>query len=157
MNFPKEYIDFIANANLTIKTNNELSKTEQQPYTSALSKLTTAIFYISTSNKDDFNMQNNYAYELMVNLMDSYYITFEAIVLQMLNFLEKQTKNLHLINIIIFSISFAISVGYLLLFYRMMVKLDKDREKPLNLFLTIKNKIFENLKNSSENFSNKLL
>ena len=38
-----------------------------------------------------------------------------------------------------------------------MVKLDKDREKPLNLFLTIKNKIFEDLKNSSENFSNKLL
>jgi len=102
-------------------------------------------------------MQNNYAYELMVNLMDSYYITFEAIVLQMLNFLENQTKNLHLINIIIFSISFAISVGYLILFNRMMVKLDKDREKPLNLFLTIKNKIFENLKNSSENFSNKLL
>ena len=38
-----------------------------------------------------------------------------------------------------------------------MVNLEKDREKPLNLFLTIKNKIFEDLKNSSENFSNKLL
>ena len=157
VNFPKEYIDFIANTNLTIKTNNELSKTEQQPYSSALSKLTTAIFYISSSNKDDFNMQNNYAYELMVNLMDSYYITFEAIILQMLNFLEDHTNNLHLITIIIFSISSAFSVGYLILFYRMMVKLDKDREKPLNLFLTIKNKIFEKLKNSSENFSNKLL
>ena len=39
----------------------------------------------------------------------------------------------------------------------MMSKLDVDREKPINLFLTIKKQIFENLKNSSENFSNKLL
>jgi hypothetical protein len=39
----------------------------------------------------------------------------------------------------------------------MVVRLEKDREKPLNLFLTIKNKVFEDLKNSAENFSNKLL
>ena len=32
-----------------------------------------------------------------------------------------------------------------------------DREKPINLFLTIKKKIFEELKNASEGFSNKLL
>ena len=38
-----------------------------------------------------------------------------------------------------------------------MLKLDNDREKPINLFLTIKNKVFEDLKNSSENFSNTLL
>ena len=39
----------------------------------------------------------------------------------------------------------------------MMSKLDNDREKPINLFLTIKKKVFEDLKNSSESFSNKLL
>ena len=33
----------------------------------------------------------------------------------------------------------------------------EDREKPINLFLTIKKKIFEDLKNASESFSNKLL
>jgi hypothetical protein len=33
----------------------------------------------------------------------------------------------------------------------------EDRERPINLFLTIKKKIFEDLKNSAENFSNKLL
>ena len=38
----------------------------------------------------------------------------------------------------------------------MMTKLDDDREKPINLFLTIKKKVFEDLKSSSENFSNKL-
>ena len=39
----------------------------------------------------------------------------------------------------------------------MMTKLDNDREKPINLFLSIKKKVFEDLKTSSENFSNKLL
>ena len=157
MKFPKDYTDFIANTNLTIKTNNELTKTEQQPYTSAISKLTTAIFYVSSSDYDDFNMQNNYAYELMVNLMDSYHLTFEDTIIKMIKFLNDQTKSIQVINIIIFFISFFISVSYLILFYGMLVKLDKDREKPLNLFLTIKNKVFEDLKNSSENFSNKLL
>ena len=38
-----------------------------------------------------------------------------------------------------------------------MIRLDNDREKPVNLFLTIKNKILEALKNSADNFSNKLL
>ena len=38
-----------------------------------------------------------------------------------------------------------------------MNKLDNDREKPINLFLTIKKNIFEDLQSSSENFSNKLL
>ena len=154
---PEEYTEYISNINLTIKTNNEVSKTEIQPFSSALSKLTTAIFYISSSDKDDFNMKSNFAYELMVNLMDSYYIAFEKIILIMLNYLEDKTKDIKMIFIIIFIISFFVSLFYLILFYRIMIKLDKDREKPLNLFLTIKNKIFEDLKNSSENFSNKLL
>ena len=157
IDLPDKYIDFITNTNLTIKTNNEISKTEQQPYSSSINKLTTSIFYISSSDKDDFDMKNNYAYELMVNLMDSYYITFEKIIIIMVNYLDERTKDIKIINIIIFSISIVVSVIYLILFYTMIVKLDKDREKPLNLFLTIKNKIFEDLKNSSENFSNKLL
>ena len=157
IDLPDEYTEYISNINLTIKTNNEVSKTEIQPFSSALNKLTTGIFYVSSSDKDDFDMSNNYAYELMVNLLDSYYISFERIILIMLNNLDDRTKDIRMIFIIIFFISFFVSVVYLILFYRMMVKLDKDREKPLNLFLTIKNKIFEDLKNSSENFSNKLL
>ena len=158
VDLPKEYTDFIKNTNLTIKTNNEFTKTEEQPYSSALSKLTTAIFYLSSSDKSDvFNMENNFAYELMVNLMDSYYRTFEKVILIMVNFLDERTKDIKTNNLIIFFVSFVISVTYLILFYRMVVRLDRDREKPLNLYLTIKNKIFEDLKNSSENFSNKLL
>jgi len=157
ISLPENYTKYISNANLTIKTNSEISKTEQQPYSSAVSKLTTAIFYVCNSNENDFRMENNYAYELMTNLLDSYYLSFEKIILIMINFLEESSKGIITTNLIIFIISFAISIIYLILFYKMMVKLEKDREKPLNLFLTIKNKIFEDLKNSSENFSNKLL
>jgi hypothetical protein len=46
---------------------------------------------------------------------------------------------------------------YLIIYYNLMMKLNDDREKPINLFLTIKNSVFEDLKNSAENFSNKLL
>ena len=154
---PDEYREYVSNTNMTLKTNNAITKTDQQPFSSALNKLTTSIFYISSSDKDDFNMENNYAYELMVNLMDSYFVSFERIILIMLKYLDDKTNDIKIINISIFIVSFVISVIYLILFYRMMVKLDKDREKPLNLFLTIKNKVFEDLKNSSENFSNKLL
>ena len=102
-------------------------------------------------------MENPYAYELMVNLLNSYYSAYEKIITFMSDFFEKGTKDIKLNNCIIFGISFVVSLVYLIVFYRMMMKLDKDREKPLNLFLTIKNKIFEDLKNSAENFSNKLL
>ena len=102
-------------------------------------------------------MENPYAYELMVNLLNSYYSAYEKIITFMSDFFEKGTKDIKLNNCIIFGISFVVSLVYLIVFYRMMMKLDKDREKPLNLFLTIKNKIFEDLKNSAEHFSNKLL
>ena len=154
----KEYYDFVTNTKLTIKTINENSNTELQPYFSAINKLTTSIHFVSSSDRVDiFNMENNYAYELMVNLMDCYYITFEKLIIIMINFLDEKTDEIKTYNLIIFFISFVISIFYLILFYKMMVRLEKDREKPLNLFLTIKNQIFEDLKISSENFSNKLL
>ena len=154
---PENYTKYISNANLTIKTNNAMSKTEQQPYSSAVSKLTTGIFFVSRSDGNEFTLDNNFAYELMTNLLDSYYLSFEKIILIMIDFIEERSKDIKTTNLIVFIISFVISIIYLILFYKMMVKLEKDREKPLNLFLTIKNKIFEDLKNSSENFSNKLL
>ena len=154
---PENYTKYISNANLTIKTNNEMSKTEQQPYSSAVNKLKAAIFFVCNSDGNEFNLENNFAYELMTNLMDSYYLLFERIIIIMIDFLKERSRDIITTNLIVFIISFAISIIYLILFYKMMVKLEKDREKPLNLFLTIKNKIFEDLKNSSENFSNKLL
>ena len=73
------------------------------------------------------------------------------------NDFETKTQNSGIKNIVIFSISLFISCIYLIIFWKMMSSLDNDREKPINLFLTIKKKIFEDLKNSAENFSNTLL
>ena len=157
--FPKEYSDFITNTMITIKTiSNGIHKTEMQPYTSAINKLITSIFYISTiSNEEKIDMNNTYSYELMVNLLDGYYVPNENLIRILLNDFRTKTRNCGTKNIVIFSVSLFISCIYLALFWKLMTSLDNDREKPINLFLTIKKNIFEELKNSSENFSNKLL
>jgi len=157
--FSKEYYNFISNAMITIKTiSNGIHKQEIQPYSSALNKLITSIFYISTmSNEEKIDMNNTYSYELMANLLDGYYIPIERLITILLEDFRTKTRNCGIKNIVIFSVSIFISGIYLIIFWKLMTSLDNDREKPINLFLTIKKNIFEELKNSSENFSNKLL
>ena len=159
ISFSKEYSDFITNTMITIKTiSNGIHKTEIQPYSSAINKLITSIFYISTiSNEEKIDMNNTYSYELMVNLLDGYYLPNERLITILLDDFKLRTRNCGIKNIVIFSVSLFISCIYLIIFWKLMTSLDNDREKPINLFLTIKKNIFEELKNSSENFSNKLL
>ena len=109
------------------------------------------------SNKENFDMNNKYIYELLVNILNGYYISFEKIIYIFLEDFVSKTKHSLLKNIIIFVITFFVCCLCLFLYWRMMTKLDNDREKPINLFLSIKKKVFEDLKTSSENFSNKLL
>jgi len=156
---PKEYINFIANTNIKLKTiNNGIQTEEVVPFSVAINRMTNSIFYVSTmSNKENFDMSNKYAYELMVNILNGYYKSFEKIIFILLEDFLSTTKDSLLKNILIFVISIIISCLCLLLYWRMMTKLDNDREKPINLFLSIKKKVFEDLKTSSENFSNKLL
>ena len=157
--FPKEYYNYITTTMVTLKTiSNGNHKQEIQPYSSALNKLITSIFYISTiSNEEKIDMNNTYLYELMVNLLDGYSIPNERVVRILFEDFKTKTRNCGIKNIIIFSVSIFISCIYLIIFWKLMTSLDNDREKPINLFLTIKKNIFEELKNSSENFSNKLL
>ena len=93
----------------------------------------------------------------MVNILNGYYKSFEKIILIFLDDFISNTKKSLLKNIIIFVVTLFICCLYLILYWKMMTKLDNDREKPINLFLSIKKKVFEDLKTSSENFSNKLL
>ena len=60
-----------------------------------------------------------------------------------------------LIIILIFSIVISL-INYIVLL-KLLSKYELEREKPINLFLTLKKSVFETLKNSTENFSNKLL
>ena len=157
--FPNEYTNYTSNTNVTLNTiNNGIQTLEEQPFFSAINKLTTSIFYISTmSNQEKFDMSNKYIYELMVNILNGYYKSFEKIILIFLDDFISNTKKSLLKNIIIFVVTLFICCLYLILYWKMMTKLDNDREKPINLFLSIKKKVFEDLKTSSENFSNKLL
>ena len=157
--FSDEYKDYTSNTKITIKTlSNGIQKNEEQPFFSAMNKLTTSLFYISTTSDNEIiNLNNTYSYELMVNLLNGYYISFEKLIIILLNDFKIKAQNSGIKNIVIFSISLFFACIYLIIFWKMMSSLDNDREKPINLFLTIKKKIFEDLKNSAENFSNKLL
>ena len=157
--FSKEYHSFLSNKTINFITlSNGLQIKEEQPFISALNKLTTSIFYISTMpDSEPINLENKYSYELMFNLLNEFFINFEKIIKIIVDDFNYRTAHYTITNIIIFSITMFISIIYIFIFYRLLSKLDNDREKPINLFLTIKKKVFEDLKNSSESFSNKLL
>ena len=159
LTFSKEYNSFLSQQTINVTTlSNGLKTIEEQPFISALNKLTTAIFYISTMPESEpINMENKYSFELMFNLLNHYYSYFEKIVFLIIDDYLDRVKNYGITNIILFSITISISIIYILIFWKLMSKLDNDREKPINLFLTIKKRVFEDLKNSSESFSNKLL
>ena len=154
----KEYSD-AANINIVIKTlSNGIEKSEEQPFSLALTRIITSIFYISTnSDNEKIEMNDSHLYEVMVNVLDHFFAYYESLINIVIKDLKEFVKNSGIKNIIIFLISMFISFIYLFIFYKMMNKLDNDREKPINLFLTIKKNIFEDLENSAENFSNKLL
>ena len=159
LDFSQEYKDYTSKANITIKTlSNGIEKDEDQPFFSAVNKLTTSIFYLSTiTDNTQINMNNTYSYELMVNLLNGYYIAFKTLISIVFEDYLQNTEKASLNNFLLFWISIIFSILVLIIFWKMMAKLNNDREKPINLFLTIKKKIFEDLKNSAENFSNKLL
>ena len=157
--YSKEYNIFFSNKTINLKTlSNGIQIEEEQPFMHALNKLTTAAFYLSTmSENESINITNKYSYELMFNLFNGYFMSFQELINIIIKDFTSETKKLGNISIIIFSITLTISIIFIILFWKMMTKLDNDREKPINLFLTIKKKVFEDLKNSAESFSNKLL
>ena len=156
----KEYKDYAMNLKVAMRTwNNGQEKIEYQPLPSSQTKLLNALVYLfnSAPDKNVFDINDKYIYELMYNLLNSHYTTYEKIIALMKDDFSIKSKSLRTKCIIFFSISLLISIIFLYIFYKLMLRLEIDREKPINLFLTIKNKVFEDLKNSSENFSNKLL
>ena len=156
----KEYMDYRDTEKIEMKTwNNGGENVEYQPLPSSQTKLLNAIMYIcnSPSDKNVFDLDNKYIYELSSNLLNSHFIVYEKIISFMTTNLKKESKSLGTKSIIIFCAAYLLTSIFLYFFWKLMIRLDNDREKPVNLFLTIKNKILEALKNSADNFSNKLL
>ena len=155
----KKLSDYLGSNNITLWTlRNGLSLTEEQPFNLAMNKLSTAIFYISgASDYKIINMNNMYTFELMFNLLNGYYSNCMDIYLILLEDLNESKKNPLILGKLIIAISLLTSGLCIFSFYKVMINFVHDREKPINLFFTIKKNLFEDLKNSAEIFSNKLL
>jgi len=67
------------------------------------------------------------------------------------------STNLKLKLMIIVLEYFLFSIIIIFIFFKLLSKFSLEREKPINLFLTLKRVVFENLKNCAENFSNQIL
>ena len=155
--FSKNYFDYISYTNITIKTiTNGLYLDEEVPLNAAMNRYATAVFYISTiSDLESINMTDKYSYELIMNILNSYYLSSVNASSLIFEDIKNSAKNQFSVIIILFSIIFIFITVFI--FYKFVINFIHDRQKPINLFLTIKKKVFEDLKNTAENFSNKLL
>ena len=100
--FSKEYYDYISNTIILIKTlNNNKPTIERHPYISAETKLINALFQISSTRKEIY-INDKYVYELMINLLDSYFINYESLIHLMIDDFNENTKKCGIKNILIF-------------------------------------------------------
>ena len=157
--FSKEYQDYTANTQVYIKTlSNGVQTIEHQPFSTAMSRIPTSIFYVSTvtDQTSSINMKDRNAFELMQNLLNDYLLVWRSVTFLLVDDVianAKSSKSL----VFIFGFSFLISVLCLIGLWKLITRFIDDREKPVDLFLTIKRTKFDELKASSEAFTNKLL
>ena len=152
----KEYKNFMASTNITISSLT-INTHQKVPllFNSAMNRISSSINDLA-SDSSLMNIDNRDAYELMYNLINEYYINWKKVVSILYNDTIKAT-NLKIPLLFILFGYFFISIIILFIFLKFLSIFSADREKPINLFLTLKKKVFENLKQSSENFSNQLL
>ena len=157
--FSKNYNNYIENKNVTIFTiSNQNETKETQPYSTAMNRIPTTVFYVSTISDETLtlNMSERNCYELMKNLLNGYFNTLKEVTFILVDETVQSSKN-SIVSTLLFIGSFIINTIFLIIIWKILNNFLEDREKPINLFLTIKKKIFEDLKNASESFSNKLL
>ena len=155
----------VTNSNIRVKsiaTSTKQETVSEHPFSTEMSKIPTAVFFVSASTNysSTMNMEERYTYELMCNLLNGYYLKWSEVTYILVDNVKEhcsKTSSSSSIHILIFILSIVISIVFLILFWKMLIIFIEDRERPINLFLTIKKKIFEDLKNSAEGFSNKLL
>ena len=157
--FSEDYKNFVENTNVTVHTlSNGFKIDEPQPYSTAINRIPTTVFYVSTISDENIvlNMDERNCYELMETLLNGYYTTLFEVTKILADDAVKSSK-VSIYSTLFFIGSFIFSIVFLLIIWKVLNNFLEDREKPINLFLTIKKKIFEDLKNASESFSNKLL
>ena len=152
----KEFKDFMKNTKIYIYTLTvTIEENLELLFNSAMTRISSSINDL-ISNPFLMLMNNRNTYELMHNLINEYYINWVKAIKILFNDSIESTK-LNILLLFIVLGYFIISVIIIIVFLKLLSIFSLDREKPINLFLTLKKVVFENLKNSAENFSNQLL
>ena len=158
--FSKKYQNLISNETqiLLYTLTNGIETTQYIPFTVAMTRISTTIYYISTviDKSIPLDLQERNLYELMINLLNGYYICVKNLTLILAEDAVESSKT-SIIGTIVFYSSFILSIVFLSVIWDLLSIFLLEIQKPINLFLTIKNRIFENLREASESFSNKLL
>ncbi len=151
-----EYMNSITFNILTISNGEE--HTEYLNLPSAMGRLSTDIFFVSIirDNTNQITMKNKNTYNLMYNLLNDYYIYWfeitKCIFDSVYSFNQIPTS-----FYIIFILSFVLTILNCFLLEKFLRTIITEKEKPLELVLTIKKKVFDSLKSNSDVFLNNLL
>ena len=152
----KEYVDFMEITQIKIYTLTvSIPENITLLFNSAMTRISSSINDL-VNDPSLMVMSNRDTYELIHNIINEYYINWVKVISILLNDSIKSTK-LNMYQLFILLGYLLISIFILISLLKLLSKFSIDREKPINLFLTLKKVVFENLKNSAENFSNKLL
>ena len=159
----KEYTTFTGKANMsvytiTISENKERESVVYETFSSAMRRIPSDVFYISSNVEESFviNMKDQNCYELMQNILNVFYNTWKNATIILVKDVKSHCSKSTLSYVLLIS-SFLVTFICLFIIYKLLNIFFTDRAKPINLFLTIKKNIFEELKNIAEGFSNKLL
>ena len=152
----EEFKDFMKNTKITIDTLtvNNPEKISIK-FDSVISRISASINDL-VSNVNLFNIEYRSTYELMYNLLNEYYLKWENVTKILYND-SINSINIKITLILIVFEYLIFSIIIIFIFLKLLSKFSLEREKPINLFLTLKKAVFENLKNCAENFSNQIL
>ena len=155
----KEFSDYTQNKYLLVRmlvANDAQNK--PVPFWTAMNQIPTSIFSISKveNNYTEINMNNRNVYDLMMNLINDYFVGWKDTTKSVINFIKENSK-MNFLLIFVFLISFVFCFLYILIFYKVLSKFINDGTRPVDLILTIKKSKFEELKIICENYMNTLM
>ena len=155
----KEFSEYTERKNLLIRmlvANEPQNKTI--PFWSGINQIPTSIFSISKveNNITEINLNNRNVYDLMMNLINDYFVGWKDTTKLVINSIKDNSK-INFLIIFIFSISFVFCILYIIVFYKVLSNFINEGTRPVDLILTIKKSKFEELKIICENYMNTLI
>ena len=153
------FADYTQNKYLLIRM---LIATEPQnkptPFWTAMNQIPTSIFSIVKVDNEikDINMKNRNVYDLMMNLINDYFVGWKDITNMVIDSI-KNTSKINSYIILIFVFSFIFCALYIIIYYKILSLFLKEGTRPVDLILTIKKSRFEDMKVICENYMNTLM